>query len=195
MISRTSSTPVWEAASISMTSMWRPSAIARHGSHTPHGSIVGPPLPVRADAVQRLGDQPRGRGLADPAHPGQQEGMGDAAALDGVAQRLHHRILADQLGKGLRPIFAGQHAVMQPLRPAFAALREGRARGPAIRRPSVMKLRSGVCALRRARGGSRRPGTKSLWLLPSGSDQVGDSAVRRLPRAIWGKLLPLASPP
>ena len=33
------------------------------------------------------------------------------------------------------------------------------------------------------KGGSRRPGTKSLWLLPSGPDQVGDSAVRRLPRA------------
>src|ERR1700757_2374134 len=32
-----------------------------------------------------------------------------------------------------------------------------------------------------ASGGSRRPGTKSLWLLPSGPDQVGDSAVRRLP--------------
>src|SRR3954464_12200732 len=36
------------------------------------------------------------------------------------------------------------------------------------------------------RGGSRRPGTKSLWLLPSGSDQVGDSAVRRLPTADMG---------
>src|SRR3990167_583830 len=45
MISRTSSTPVWLAASISITSIWRPSAIARHGSHTPHGSIVGPPCP------------------------------------------------------------------------------------------------------------------------------------------------------
>src|SRR6185437_4936791 len=32
-------------------------------------------------------------------------------------------------------------------------------------------------------GGSRRPGAKSLWLLPSGPDQVGDSAVRRLPRS------------
>ena len=37
--------PVWDAASISITSTWRPSAIARHGSHTPHGSIVGPPCP------------------------------------------------------------------------------------------------------------------------------------------------------
>src|SRR5205085_8917902 len=36
-------------------------------------------------------------------------------------------------------------------------------------------------------GGSRRPGTKSLWLLPSGSDQVGDSAVRRLPNGHMGK--------
>ena len=39
--------------------------------------------------------------------------MGDAAALDGVAQRLYHRVLPDQLGEGLRPIFAGQHPVMQ----------------------------------------------------------------------------------
>src|SRR3954453_22497026 len=36
-------------------------------------------------------------------------------------------------------------------------------------------------------GGSRRPGTKSLWLLPSGSDQVGDSAVRRLPGGHMGE--------
>src|SRR5687768_13853454 len=28
-----------------------------------------------------------------------------------------------------------------------------------------------------------RPGTKSLWLLPSGSDQVGDSTVRPTPAA------------
>ena len=37
--------------------------------------------------------------------------MGDAAALDRVGQRLHHRILADQLAEALRPVFAGQHAV------------------------------------------------------------------------------------
>ena len=38
-------------------------------------------LPVRPDAVQRLGDEARGRGLADPANAGQQEGMGNAPAL------------------------------------------------------------------------------------------------------------------
>ena len=58
MISRTSSTPVCEAASISTTSMWRPSAIAWHCSHWPHGAMVGPPCPsgptqFRALAISR----------------------------------------------------------------------------------------------------------------------------------------------
>ncbi len=68
-------------------------------------------LPVRPDAVQGLGDEPRGRGLADPANPGEQEGMGNAPALDGVGERRHHRILADQLGEGLRPVLAGEHTI------------------------------------------------------------------------------------
>ena len=70
-----------------------------------------PALPVRADTIERLGDQPRGRGFAHPAHPGHQEGMRQPLAPDGVGQRLHHRILADQLAKRLRPIFARQHAI------------------------------------------------------------------------------------
>ena len=45
MISRTSFTPVREAASISSTSTWRPSAIATQCSQTPQGSVVGPPWP------------------------------------------------------------------------------------------------------------------------------------------------------
>ena len=68
-------------------------------------------LPVRADAVQRLGDQPRGRGLANPAHPGHQERMRQPLAPDRIAQRLHHGILTDQLGKGLGAIFAREHAI------------------------------------------------------------------------------------
>jgi hypothetical protein len=40
-----SSTPVREAASISITSTWRSSAIARQCSHWPQGETVGPPLP------------------------------------------------------------------------------------------------------------------------------------------------------
>src|SRR4051812_25706764 len=45
MISRMSSIPVWLAASISITSMCRPSEIALHGSQTLHGVMVGPPCP------------------------------------------------------------------------------------------------------------------------------------------------------
>ncbi len=42
MTSRTLSMPVFDAASISRTSMSRPSAISRQASHTPQGSGVGP---------------------------------------------------------------------------------------------------------------------------------------------------------
>ena len=45
MISRTSSTPVLLAASISVTSGCRSARIATQFGHTPHGSAVGPPVP------------------------------------------------------------------------------------------------------------------------------------------------------
>ena len=45
MISRTSSMPVRDAASISSTSGWRSARIAVQFGHTPHGSGVGPPAP------------------------------------------------------------------------------------------------------------------------------------------------------
>ena len=45
MISRMSLTEVFDAASISITSTWRPSEMARQCSHSPQGSVVGPPLP------------------------------------------------------------------------------------------------------------------------------------------------------
>ncbi len=45
MISRTSSMPVRDAASISSTSGWRSARIAVQFGHNPHGSGVGPPPP------------------------------------------------------------------------------------------------------------------------------------------------------
>lgn len=45
MISRTSLTPVREAASISITSVWRSTRMAAQLAQTPHGSAVGPPCP------------------------------------------------------------------------------------------------------------------------------------------------------
>ena len=51
--SRTFSTWVWVAASISSTSMSRPSAISRQASHSPHGCAVGPSTQFSARARMR----------------------------------------------------------------------------------------------------------------------------------------------
>jgi hypothetical protein len=75
---------------------------------------------VRADAIQRLGDQARGGGFPDAANARHQKGVGEPVATDRVAERLHHRILADQLVEALRPIFAGEDAI------GLRALRLGR---------------------------------------------------------------------
>ena len=53
MISRTLSTSVWVAASISSTSMSRPSAISTQASQTPQGSAVGPCSQLRPRARMR----------------------------------------------------------------------------------------------------------------------------------------------
>ena len=86
MISRMSSTPVWEAASISITSTWRLSMIA--WQCTPSAGMVdGRAAPSRpALVVERAGEDARGRGLADAAHAGEHEGLRDAAGREGVAR-------------------------------------------------------------------------------------------------------------
>jgi hypothetical protein len=68
-------------------------------------------LPIGADAVERLGDQARGAGLAHPAHAGHQKGMGQTVAPDGIGQGLDHGFLPDQRREGLRAILARQHAI------------------------------------------------------------------------------------
>ena len=66
---------------------------------------------VRADAVERPGDDPRGGGLADAANPGQEEGVRDAAGAQRIGQRADQRLLADQLGQALRPVGPRQDPV------------------------------------------------------------------------------------
>ena len=58
--------------------------------------------------VQRARDQARGGGLAHAAHAGEHIGLGDAAARKRIAQRLHHGVLADQLGEQLRAGICGR---------------------------------------------------------------------------------------
>ena len=128
MISRMSSMPVWEAASISITSTWRPSMIAWQCSPSTGMSIVGPvDRAVRQLVVERAREDARGRGLADAAHAGEHPGLRDAAGRERVGERAHHRLLADQVGEGRRPVLARQHAV--GARPCGVAEIEARSDG------------------------------------------------------------------
>ena len=68
-------------------------------------------LTIGPDTIERPGDDPCGGGLADPAYTGEQPGMGQPVGRDGVDQGPHHGVLADQFGKGLGPVFAGQHLI------------------------------------------------------------------------------------
>ena len=56
-------------------------------------------LEVRA--VERLGDDPGHRRLARPARPDEQQGVGDLARPDGVAERRDDGVLADDLAERL----------------------------------------------------------------------------------------------
>ena len=111
MTSRMSSTPVRLAASISTTSGWRSARMATQLSTYAAGSAVGPPVAVRADAVQCAGDDAGSGGLADASDTGQHEGMGDPTDGEGIAQDAHHRLLPDQVIEVRRPVFSRQHTI------------------------------------------------------------------------------------
>jgi len=61
--------------------------------------------------IERAGENACRRGLADPAHPGEDPGLRDAPGLERIGDRANHRILADEISKGCRPVFARQHAI------------------------------------------------------------------------------------
>ncbi len=66
-------------------------------------------------AVQARGEDLRHRGLAGAARAHEQVGVVDLVALDGVAQRAHHRLLADDLGEGAGPVPAVQRRAAAPV--------------------------------------------------------------------------------
>jgi len=68
---------------------------------------------VRQFVIQGAGENARGRGLADAAHAGEHPGLRNAAALEGVRDGAHHRVLADQIVEIGGPVFAGEHAIAQ----------------------------------------------------------------------------------
>ena len=59
--------------------------------------------------------------------------MGEPVALDRIGERLHHRLLPDQLVEALRAVFAGEDAIgLRGLR----RLIQAEAGGSGIRMPS-----------------------------------------------------------
>ena len=199
IISRTSSTPVREAASISTTSGVTvgedAAAVGADAARVRRGAAGA----VRPHAVQRARDDSGGGGLAHAAHAGEHEGVGDAVQREGVAQDSDHRVLADQVVEGGRAILAGQHAVGRGL-----GLCGGRRRGQAGR--SRLAEQAGAFGHRRRQqvlvqivrhqrrqaplrqrglvlGGrpTNDPCVDPLRLLPSGPDRVGRAPVRRRP--------------
>ncbi len=60
---------------------------------------------------QRLGEQARGRRLADATRPGEEVGVGDAAGDERVLQRPRDRVLADDRLERLRPPLPCEHLI------------------------------------------------------------------------------------
>ena len=63
------------------------------------------------DAVEGLGEDAGGRGLADAARAGEEVGVGDAVAFQGVREGLGGGFLADEVGEGLRTVASGEDGV------------------------------------------------------------------------------------
>ena len=61
--------------------------------------------------VQGPRQQARCGGLADAAHPGQHKGMGNPTRRERIGEGAHHGLLADQILKGARPVFARQDLI------------------------------------------------------------------------------------
>ena len=63
------------------------------------------------NAVERLGQNARGRGLPDPARADKKIGVREAILLDGILQRARDVLLPDEIVERLRPIFPRENLV------------------------------------------------------------------------------------
>jgi hypothetical protein len=68
-------------------------------------------LPVRALAVERLGQDARDGGLAHAPRAGEQVGVVQPLLRQRIGQGLHHVLLPDHFREGLGPVFAREHEV------------------------------------------------------------------------------------
>src|SRR3984885_6777465 len=170
-----------------------------------------------ARAVDRAGQgiiegarqNPRRRRLADASHARENIGLVNPARGEGIGERAHHRLLADQVLEAHRPIFSRQHPIggahrrgwsfgsreerIAQRRPLLAG--KGRWRSilsfasldePPLRGEGELKLTLAWSLTPNASVGGwtkTRPG--SLGLLPSGPDPVGERYVLRQPPAAY----------
>jgi len=63
------------------------------------------------NAVQRLGQDPRGRSFPDPARPDKKVGMREPVLLNSIPERTDNMLLPDQVVEGLRPVFSRENLV------------------------------------------------------------------------------------
>ena len=90
--------------------------------------------------------------------------MRQTSGLDGIGKGADQRILADQTGEIDRPVFAGQDTIRESV--------------GLVSHRQMSKPNFGAAAGGRLDGD---PNRKSLRLLPSGPDRVGDRFVHRQP--------------
>ena len=176
--SRVSSTLVREAASTSIRSTKRPSSISRQAPHSPQG--VGTHAPF---AVERPGEDPCDRRLADAARAREKEGMVDAARIQGVHERLANVLLADQLGEIPGAPLAGEYEVAHRIlfrRPAIIAHPRAVGGGPR-QHPSGTRCHRYRCSLPGLAGftADRRGGTDA-----SHHGKPGPGIVRSPPQSV-----------
>jgi hypothetical protein len=124
-ISRMSSMPRCDAASISTTSSDVPAAIVRADVTRPVGSRRRP-----LGAVEGLREDPRHGRLPGAARAGEEIRLADSVAGERVAQRPYDRLLPDHVREGLRTVFPVQrgHRTIQADRPRRDSARGRQAR-------------------------------------------------------------------
>ena len=125
-----------------------------------HGHVEGRRLDGVGLVVERAGDDARRRRLADAAHAGEHVGLRDAPRRERVAQRLDHRLLADEVVERLRTVFARQHDIrLSPRRLRRAARSSSLSISfspcPCLSGPKGPGRKADPAASRRPRGGRR----------------------------------------
>ena len=90
--------------------------VERRARRDRHARLAGPAGRRRrtVDAVDRLREDARDRGLARAARSGEEVRVVEPVLGDGVGERAHDRRLADDVGEGTGPVAAVQRLVRHP---------------------------------------------------------------------------------